>query len=126
MAEYIERAKAAEYFEKSKQVMWHKDDVAATVSNDSIPTADVAEVRHGCWQDNRNGTFTCSVCGGKSSKMDYCGRCGAKMDGKGENFKFYWYIFADGYATCVRGFSEQELAVEEQKHGRLVERRLAT
>ena len=46
--------------------------------------ADVVEVRHGEWEDNRNGTFTCSVCGGQSSKMDWCGRCGAKMDGKGE------------------------------------------
>lgn len=47
--------------------------------------ADVVEVRHGYWKDNRNGTFTCSVCGGQSSKMDWCGRCGAKMDGKGES-----------------------------------------
>ena len=48
-------------------------------------TADVVEVRHGMWEDNCNGTFTCSVCGGQSSKMEYCGRCGARMDGKGEN-----------------------------------------
>ena len=39
------------------------------------------EMRSGHWTDNRNGTFTCSVCGGKSSKMDYCGRCGAYMRG---------------------------------------------
>ena len=39
--------------------------------------------------------------------------------------KYYWYIFADGYAACVRGFSKQELAVEERKHGKLVEKRLA-
>ena len=51
----------------------------------TLPTADVVEVRHGEWKDNRNGTFTCSVCGGNSSKMDWCGRCGAKMDGKGDN-----------------------------------------
>lgn len=51
---------------------------------DRTPTADVEEVRHGKWVDNHNGTFTCSVCGGQSSKMDYCGRCGAKMDGKGD------------------------------------------
>lgn len=43
--------------------------------------ADVVEVRHGEWLDNTNGTFTCSVCGGRSSKMDWCGRCGARMDG---------------------------------------------
>ena len=50
----------------------------------SAKAADVVEVRHGYWKDNHNGTFTCSVCGGQSSKMDWCGRCGAKMDGKGE------------------------------------------
>ena len=35
--------------------------------------------KQGEWQDNHNGTFTCSVCGGKSSKMKYCGNCGAKL-----------------------------------------------
>lgn len=49
-----------------------------------VRKADVVEVRHGEWKDNRNGTFTCSVCGGQSPKMDWCGRCGAKMDGNGE------------------------------------------
>ena len=93
MAEYIERAKAAEYFEKSKQVMWHKDDVAATVSNDSIPTADVAEVRHGRWEEERwcdNFQHICSLCRKtvrvhpQSVAYVYCPYCGAKMDGKGE------------------------------------------
>ena len=41
-----------------------------------------AEVKHGHWKDNNNGTFTCSECGGRASKMDWCGCCGAKMDGK--------------------------------------------
>lgn len=34
--------------------------------------------------------------------------------------KFYWFIFEDGYRVCTRGFSKQELAVEERKHGKLV------
>ena len=34
--------------------------------------------------------------------------------------KFYWYTFTDGYKVCVRGFSRQELSVEESKHGKLV------
>lgn len=46
--------------------------------------ADVVEVRHGYWKGDTNGTFTCSVCGGRASKMNYCGRCGAKMDGKAD------------------------------------------
>ena len=49
---------------------------------DVMPATDVEKVKHGKWIDNLNGTFTCSVCGGKSSKMDYCGRCGARMDGE--------------------------------------------
>lgn len=34
--------------------------------------------------------------------------------------KFYWFTFADGYRCCTRGYSRQELRVEESKHGRLV------
>ena len=34
--------------------------------------------------------------------------------------KYYWFTFADGYRCCVPGFSSQELAVEERKHGKLV------
>ena len=34
--------------------------------------------------------------------------------------KYYWFIFADGYLACVRGFSKQELRVEENKHGKLL------
>lgn len=35
--------------------------------------------KQGEWQDNHNGTFICSVCGGKASKMNYCGNCGARL-----------------------------------------------
>lgn len=41
--------------------------------------------KQGEWQDNHNGTFTCSVCGGKSSKMKYCGNCGAKLKELNDN-----------------------------------------
>ena len=34
--------------------------------------------------------------------------------------KYYWYTFEDGYATCVRGFSQQELKIEIMKHGKVV------
>ena len=36
--------------------------------------------------------------------------------------KYYWFTFADGYRVCTRGFSAQELRVEESKHGKLVGR----
>ena len=34
--------------------------------------------------------------------------------------KYYWFEFADGYRCFVRGFSKQELRVEENKHGKLL------
>ena len=93
MAEYIER-EDIEYPYMSMS-MWGINSATCKAYNEGVkavedaisamPTADVVEVRHGYWKDNRNGTFTCSVCGGNSSKMDWCGRCGAKMDGKGDN-----------------------------------------
>lgn len=46
-----------------------------------VNSADVEPVVHGEWINNNNGTFTCSACGGRASKMKYCGNCGAKMDG---------------------------------------------
>lgn len=36
--------------------------------------------------------------------------------------KYYWFTFTDGYRCCVRGFSKQELAVEEKKHGKLIKK----
>lgn len=96
MAEYIERAETAEFFEKSKQTMWHKDDVAATISsNKNIPTADVVEVVHGKWvhiKDCGGGKCSghCSVCWAPQEADNpsvikevfrYCRWCGAKMDG---------------------------------------------
>lgn len=101
MAEYIERSDAADYFEKSKQTMWHKDDVAATLSGKSIPAADVVEVRQGYWKyyecvssyDGIKSGYACSVCSAFVDEeifdmdefhKDFCGACGAKMDGKGE------------------------------------------
>lgn len=96
MAEYIERAETAEFFEKSKQTMWHKDDIAATISSKkNIPSADVVEVIHACWQWSKvNGQYGyyCSNCqaGWANSENaewiakshDYCPKCGAKMDGE--------------------------------------------
>jgi rubrerythrin len=97
--EYIRRSDAASFFEKSNKVMWHKDDVAYSVSF-NVPAADVVEVRHGEWLPDYE-TFVdeweresepiqtgwvCSLCGRQEfAKEPYCPNCGAKMDGKGEN-----------------------------------------
>ena len=37
--------------------------------------------------------------------------------------KYFWFIFADGYRVLTRGFSKQELMVEESKHGKIIERK---
>lgn len=34
--------------------------------------------------------------------------------------KFYRFIFADGYYCICAGMSQQELAIEESKHGKLI------
>lgn len=53
----------------------------------SMPTADVQEVRHGKWEQE-NDIFTCSECGyqfeceGYTQFFNYCPNCGAKMDGE--------------------------------------------
>ena len=59
----------------------------------NTPTADVVEVRHGVWIEQRRDYgeymvtegFKCSLCG--LEKMDndynYCPDCGARMDGEG-------------------------------------------
>ena len=63
-----------------------------------MPAADVAEVRHGEWENFRLGEFDlanrykCSICGANVCtnspfairEYKYCLGCGAKMDGKGE------------------------------------------
>lgn len=60
-----------------------------------LPTADVAEVKHGewvtkvwkteCdWGDLKHRSITCSVCKGEiynGSITNFCPNCGAKMDG---------------------------------------------
>ena len=37
------------------------------------------EEKVGKWTNNQNGTFTCSICGCKHSRSNYCPNCGAKM-----------------------------------------------
>lgn len=34
--------------------------------------------------------------------------------------KYYWFTFTDGYRVCAKGFSKQELKIEELKHGKLI------
>lgn len=81
MARYIDADKMREEWLENGENEFIYDTNSVLDSIDSQPTADVAPVKHGEWLDNHNGTYTCSVCGGKASKMIWCGRCGAKMKG---------------------------------------------
>ena len=76
-------AKSLEQISRMMKGYWDNVDDMAEYIREQL-TTDVAEVKHGKWVDNYNGTFACSVCGGKASKMNYCGNCGARMDGEGE------------------------------------------
>ncbi len=56
-----------------------------------VPAADVEEVRHGEWVLHKDGSGTCSHCKTRQKNIwdfdnmqNYCGHCGAKMDGKRE------------------------------------------
>ena len=59
---------------------------------EKMPTADVAEVKHGEWVQQLNpyeDEIHCSVCGAVfnvidncTETFDYCPHCGAKMDGE--------------------------------------------
>lgn len=87
MKEYIERAAVLKVLEE----YYHGVDERLHIVKDitSIPTADVAEVRHGRWIDG-----VCSECGfdamyykGIPAQVytDYCPSCGARMGEEDEH-----------------------------------------
>ena len=125
MAEYIEREKVHRLVRSLTQYTWTNPDKSkyrVTVgiddvqfSIDKIPTADVAEIRHGKWiEDEYDETTYCSECKEEALynstfelqfdydweenlvpcgyeehkeyiKTNYCPNCGAKMDGGNNN-----------------------------------------
>lgn len=57
---------------------------------DHAPTVDAVEVVHGKWELHLDGSGTCNRCNFTSENVwdfdtwqNYCGHCGAKMDGEG-------------------------------------------
>lgn len=81
MADYIKRndlfVLSRDY---SRQGGWEEAVPVTAIRN--IPSADVAEVKHGEWKWRNGGE--CSECGFHNSNFDYnfCPHCGAKMDGE--------------------------------------------
>ena len=98
MAEYIERGAVEIVLENAQLISDGEYNGYCTadvcLGLDSIPAADVVEVRHGYWADGIGSwsTARCSVCNwkipysedGYMGKTNYCPNCGAKMDGKGD------------------------------------------
>ena len=102
MAEYIEREALLKHahigMTRVSDTEWQKgywdgvDHMAEYIREQ--PTADVAEVKHGYWDDNIIGFCNvCMECGAivertavksHTGKLNYCPNCGARMDGEGE------------------------------------------
>ena len=83
MVEYIER-------EALKENIYNKVNNSLIrgwlerIIND-IPSADVAEVKHGKWTSNGLSNPQCSLCRNYNiEKSRFCPNCGARMDGEGE------------------------------------------
>ena len=67
-------------------VEWDKTLAKAMI--ESLPSADVAPVRHGRWIDKIYGCKECSECGYiwlDFGCPNYCPKCGARMDGEGDD-----------------------------------------
>lgn len=97
MAEYIERDEAIRkaqdacikiVFRVLGRGITQFDAFDIVEKMESVPVADVVEVKHGHWI---SGIDTiCSVCGIDNDiyeveKCSYCPNCGAKMDGRSDN-----------------------------------------
>lgn len=92
MTEYIDRQEAIyqirEAVRKFPNSFYNGIEAVRSIIR-NLPAADVAPVRHGRWkvkQDNEMllPQFTCSECGATYQNVspdNYCGNCGAKMDG---------------------------------------------
>lgn len=95
MSDYIKREDAIELAKDSQaDLALEGDNQSFAEELESIPSADVAPVRHGRWEGCK-GDITCSACGeyalydSEDIEMQYrtlyCPFCGAKMDGRKEN-----------------------------------------
>ena len=88
MKEYVEKAAVEEMLENAQIIAegeycgYCTDDIDLN----SIPTADVAPVRHGTWTDIGSLSCRCSECGCKNNRTTlYCPNCGARMDKEDEH-----------------------------------------
>lgn len=98
MAEYINRDDVLDLSYCPTSLTWdnplaEQKSVVDVDDINSIPTADVVEVRHGKWEWRElygieGLVLVCSECReseGACERFDYCPNCGAKMDGGKNN-----------------------------------------
>ena len=85
MKDYIERASVHSIIEQTSTFAFTRGGMHERV--DSLPSADVAPVRHAYWIDHHSGGSFCSSCKRwvpYNHHPKYCETCGALMDGKEE------------------------------------------
>ena len=90
MAEYIEREALLKFIENGinnpdRKEAFGYDAVEILEKVQYMPAADVAQVRHGKWENITGGMITlgdCSECKARQPVIgtNYCKNCGAKMD----------------------------------------------
>ena len=93
MTDYIKREDALEQFDYYDLGEYLTTQIRGMLMD--IPSADVAPVRHGRWEDEFKEDaeafvkhrYVCTVCGNWQTygKTAYCPNCGAKMDEGGSN-----------------------------------------
>lgn len=95
MSRYIDADKAIEIWKDQDYIKLSSQETKARIMLDAVPTADVAEVRHGHWEQEQPQyrLYKCSACnkvcfverwGDKIVLYDYCPNCGARMDGESD------------------------------------------
>lgn len=101
MARYIDADVLLELIDEFEPENWTNSDRELQAVNDfelfrslvkAEPTADVVEVKHSEWILHKDGSGTCKQCGFTQKNVwdydnwqNFCGHCGAKMDGKGDS-----------------------------------------
>jgi Zn finger protein HypA/HybF involved in hydrogenase expression len=93
-AEYMFKCETCRHYRENKCNTFCDSGESYSPDMSKIPTADVAEVKHGEWIDKPTGAYSrmqswCTVCGKHSGiggiesnrHKPYCPNCGAKMDG---------------------------------------------
>ena len=88
MTDYIKREDAIQAFDPLQRQDWYTPWIVETLKD--LPSADVAPVRHGRWEDEFKEDapmfvkhrYVCTACNNWQTygKTAYCPNCGAKMD----------------------------------------------